>query len=678
MASACAALLALTACSGELTEGPSRPGERPGIDLLPPPLHRLNQLEYNNTVRDLLGTAMRPADAFPPDSESNGFDNQVDALQLTPTLLDQYYTSARAVIDDALDDRPEYLHRIRPQDVGTGGFPVGDMWRLQGNAFQVTVTVPEGGATVTLVAGASVISSAPSPTLRFELDGAIVEDFGVRGTAASVQDHTHSLTLSAGTHTLRYAPLNFINDAPANISNDVIIRWVEVRADTIVPGPGRDLVYVCTPSGRDEETRGGNDACYRQILEGFARRAWRRPLESDERASLVALFDELRASGETDDQALRLVMRAVMTSPSFVYRVTRVSDVVDTGWLDPYVLASRLSYFLWSTMPDERLFAAAESGELATEEGLADAVDWMLEDEKAQGFLDGFVEQWLSTRALGVVSRSDPGFDPQVRAAMATESELFFADYFSNGRPVASMLDPDFAYLNDRLATHYGLPAVGSEELVRVDAEGLGRAGLLQLGAWLTVESDTEHSSPIKRGRWVSDRILCEPIPPPPPGLAIEPIVLGEETSVRDALEQHRSDPTCASCHAFLDVLGMGFEEFDGVGRRRADDTPLDTMGELPDGATFEGAAELAGIVDTELFVGCVTEKLFTYAVGRSAQPHERDELSQIATEAAREAYTLPEVIRAIVLSPAFRAPHRGLQTGGLQTGGSQSGGAER
>jgi hypothetical protein len=182
----------------------------------------------------------------------------------------------------------------------------------------------------------------------------------------------------------------------------------------------------------------------------------------------------------------------------------------------------------------------------------------------------------------------------------------------------------------------------------------------LSLGAWLTIESDTEHSSPIKRGRWISDRVLCEPVPSPPAGLAIEPIVLSEEASVREALAQHRSDPTCAGCHAFLDVLGMGFEEFDGVGRRRTE-AMLDTLGELPGGATFEGAEELSRLVDTER-VGCVTQKLFSYSVGRSVSPDERAEISRLAVEATREDYTLPEVIRAVVLSPAFRAPIRGSE----------------
>ncbi len=650
-------VLAALGCVGEIDDRAAGPGPLGPDVLRPPPLHRLNQLEYDNTVRDLLGTRLRPAQAFPPDSESNGFDNQIDALSITPTLLDQYYSAARAVIDDALDDRPEYLHRVRPAEVGAGGFPIGDLWRLQGNVLEVSVTVPAGGATASLVAGASVVSSAPAPVVRFELDGAHVADFTVGGSAAAVEAHSHALTLGAGVHVLRYAPINFVNDAPANISNDVIVRWVELRADTIVPGAGRELVYVCTPASDDDER------CYREILHTFATRAWRRPLEPDDASGLDALFAELRAEGETAEQATRLVMRAILTSPRFVFRVARAEDATHALWLDPYVLASRLSYFLWSTMPDERLLAAAASGRLTSDEGLADTVAWMLADERAQGFLDGFVTQWLSTRGLATIARSEtvyPGFDAPVREALAMESELFVFDFLANGQPVTALLRPDFAYLNDALASHYGVAPVGSDALVRVDAERAGRAGLLSLGAWLAVESDSEHSSPIKRGRWVSDRILCQSIPSPPAGLAVEPIVPEEGVTVREALERHRSDPTCASCHTFLDVLGMGFERFDGVGRRRADEV-LDTLGELPDGTTFEDADELARVIDEERFVACVAQKLFTYSMGRPlAGDLEREELTRIARDVTREGRSLPELIGAIARMTAFRAPQRG------------------
>jgi hypothetical protein len=642
------------ACVGSIEDPNARPIDprvgRP--ELGPQPLHRLNRLEYDNTIRELAGTTLRPADTFPPDGESNGFDNMAAALQLTPTLLDRYYSAAREVLDEALDDRPSYAFTYRPAEVGTGGYPVGELWRLLGNTFEVTVEVPEGGATVTLIAGGVVVTTAPSPIVRFELDGVEVETFGVRGSAAAVEPHVHMLSLTAGPHTLRYVPTNFINDAPANISNDVLVLSLEVRANEIVRGPGRSTVYVCDPISEGE-------TCYREIIATFATRAYRRPLTRDEESSLVALFEDLRTSGEPDDQALRLVLRAVMTSPKFLYRVRTTGDANTGEWLDPYVLASRLSYFLWSSMPDERLFAMAASGELTTEEGLASAVEWMLADERVRhGLLDGFVEQWLSTRRLPNAAPSldlFPTFDSNLRAAMAEESKLFFADFLANEEPASALLDADFGYLNDRLAEHYGVPAIGSAELVRVEGDG-PRDSIVSLSAWLAVEADADHGSPIKRGRWLSDRILCEEVPSPPAGLAVEPVVLGGEVSVRAALEQHRSDPVCATCHSLLDVLGMGFEEFDAIGRRVT--TPeLDTLGELPDGSTFEGAAEFSRVVDTERFVGCVTDRLFAYSVGRPSERRDDRALLEIAEIAVREGYTLPDVIRAIVLTPAFRSP---------------------
>jgi hypothetical protein len=575
------------------------------------------------------------------------------ALQLTPTLFDGYYRAARQVIDDALDDHPAYRFSFPTWEVGVpGGYPVGDLWALSGNAYEVSVTVPEGEALVSIVLGASQIGPAPAPELRLEIDGVAVEAFVVPGSAAALQEQASTVSLSAGTHVVRYVPTNFMNDAPANTSNNVIVRTVEVRSTTTVRGPGRDLVYVCDPSGSDSVP------CYHEIVSSFARRAWRRPLQSGEDAKLTRLWDDLRASGESDDQALRLVLRAILISPSFLYRARTVTDEDRPEWVDPYVLASRLSYFLWSSTPDPRLLAAAEAGDLSDEERLADVVAWMLRDERARGLLDGFAEQWLSIRGLHTASPSPehfPEFDASLRAAMADESRLFFADYLENGLPVATFLRPGFAYRNDRLATHYGLAPVESAEMVRVGADG--RAGLLSLGAWLTAQSDSERSSPIKRGRWLSDRILCRPVPPPPAGLVIDPIPVGEtELTTRQQLEAHRNDRQCASCHSLLDVLGMGFEEFDGIARFRGA-PELDTMGELPNGTTFEGADELASSIDDAMFVGCLTEKLFMYALGRTIQSRDAPYVREVAERAASEESTLSGLITAIVLSPPFRAP---------------------
>jgi hypothetical protein len=239
---------------------------------------------------------------------------------------------------------------------------------------------------------------------------------------------------------------------------------------------------------------------------------------------------------------------------------------------------------------------------------------------------------------------------------MTDEAKLFFADFLHNGLPVTAMVLPDFAYRNDRLAAHYGVAAVGSAEHVRVPAQDGERRGLLSLGAWLTAQSDAEHSSPIRRGLWVSDRLLCTPVPPPPPGVVIEPIELEEGQSVRDQLEEHRSDPSCASCHALLDVLGIGLEEYDATGRLRTG--LIDNLGELPDGRTFEGGAELSALyADSEVFAGCVTKKLYSYALGRPLQPLDAGAVDAVVSQVFEDAQDLPAMIDAIVHTPAFRSP---------------------
>ena len=627
-------------------EGPQLPAQ---------PLHRLNRLEYNNTVRDLLGTSMRPADGFNPDPVANGFDNMADQLGLAPALFHSYTAAAREVIDDALDDKPVFSWRRPGPELGVaGGYPVGDLWALSGHPIVAEVSVPEGmEAELVLVAGASVVGSAPQPAVSITVDGAPLAAFEVHGGAASLQVYVQPLVLEAGAHVVQVTPTNFVNQAAENISNNVIVSSFEVRSVQMGEGPGRDIVFVCDPAV-------GGEACWNEIIETFAFRAWRRPPTDAEVEQLMALFHEVRQGGESADAALRLVMRGIMTSPKFLYRSRTTGDADSGEWLDDYVLASRLSYFLWSSMPDERLFAAAAEGRLSTEEGLSEAVAWMLEDDKARGLADGFAEQWLSTRHLEASSPNPevyPEFDETLRAAMVQESKLFFDDFLHNGLPVAALIDPSFAYRNDRLAEHYGMPEVGSSELVRVEAGPEERRGLLSLGAWLIAQSESDHSSPILRGVWVSDRILCTPVPPPPPGLVIDPLEVGTDATVREKLERHRSDPQCAACHQLLDVLGMGFEEYDGIGRQLLGDD-LDTLGELPDGRTFEGAAEFASLMrDSEAFVGCVTEKLYTYALGRPINSLDTPHLRGVSDTAVAGQLGMAELIDAIVHAPPFRSP---------------------
>ena len=627
----------------------------PEAEVPPQPLHRLNRLEYDNTVRDLLGTTLRPAGQFVVDPEANGFDNMAEQLGMSPALLDGFDQAAHDVIEDALDDRPVFSARFAASELTVaGGYPVGELWALLGAHVSVTFDVPEDHEVQIVVsAGASVVGTAPAPTINVQLDGAVAAGFTVGGTGANPVEHVHTTTLAAGTHTVDVVPTNFVNAAEQNISNNVLVSRVEIRSIALTDGPGRDLVFVCQPLGLIA------DYCYEEILGAFASRAWRRPATADEIAALSDLFVTVRDGGESDEDALRLVMRAIMTSPKFLYRFRTMGDEDGDKWLDDYVLASRLSYFLWSSMPDARLFEMAEEGRLATNRGLSEAVAYMLEDEKADALMHGFAEQWLSTRLVAASAPSPevyPEFDETVRVAMVEEAKLFFGDFLSNGLPISDFIRPDFAYLNDRLATHYGMAPVGSESLVRVDVADGDRRGLLFLGAWLLSHSHAERGSPIKRGRWLSDRLLCAPVPPPPAGLEFEPVEVGDAASVREQLEAHRSDPTCASCHALLDGIGIGLEEIDGVGRLLTEE--VDNRGMLPDGREFEGAEELSEIyAESEDFVRCFVEKLFMYAVGRAPDSFDDDYLDEIAVMALDSRMDLPTVIDAIVHTPAFRSP---------------------
>lgn len=651
-----------TSTGGAGSSGSGASGEpTTGEETEPPPaqpLHRLNRLEYNNTVRDLLGTTLRPADAFGPDPEVDGFDNMAAHLHVSPALLDAYDKAARAAIDDALDAVPAFQVAFSGSQLAVpGAYPSGDLWPLGGQTLSLEVEVPALTAgEIVLDAGAFVVGAAAAPQAFFRVNGVDLPAFVVQGGPATPAAHVQPISLVAGVHTIEVIPTNFVNTpADDNIgSNNIYMARLVVRSKDMVAGPGRGKVYVCEPSGP------GDLPCFSQIIRTFAFRAWRRPLDPAEEAGLVDLFSRLQQAGEAPEPALRLVLRAVMLSPRFFYRARTTEDLDEDGWLDDWVLASKLSYFLWSSMPDERLFEMAAEGRLATDEGLSEAVAFMLADERARGLLDGFAEQWLSTRLLVNYSPSAevyPEFDVDVRAAMIAESKLFFGDFLRNDLPASAIVLPDFAYRNDRLAAHYGLPAVGSAELVRVPAGEGERRGLLALGAWLTATSDSEHSSPIRRGRWVSDRLLCNPPAPPPPGLEFEPPALGDADSVREALEMHRADPTCAGCHALLDVLGIGFEEYDGVARPVLDPN-LDNLGELPDGRTFHGAAGLSQLyAESDVFVACLARKLFIYGTGRTPTLFDAPYLKALAAEATGEGRTLAELIDAIVHTPGFRSP---------------------
>jgi hypothetical protein len=379
---------------------------------------------------------------------------------------------------------------------------------------------------------------------------------------------------------------------------------------------------------------------------------------------LQALVDIALNEGEGIDQGLELAIRGVLLSPHFIYRPELDDDLTSTEphLLNDYELASRISYFLWSSMPDDALFEAAANGSLRDEAGLRAEVDRMLSDPKAQALVDNFAGQWLRIRSLEdhVPDYAPfPEWDDALRDSMSQEARLFFGEFLRGNAGMDEFLLTDFAFLNDRLAAHYALPFDLGAELERVDlGETDTRFGLLTLGSLLTVTSTPIRTSPVKRGVWILEQLLCSEPPPPPPGVEGLPDANASSGSLRDQLELHRADPTCASCHNLMDPLGLGLEHYDAIGAYRTQDQgfPIDASGQLIDGQSFVDGREMAALIqEDERFNLCVVEKLFTYALGRPFATTERPFIETIAQSYGQSGAALPELLKLIVTSEPFR-----------------------
>ena len=413
-----------------------------------------------------------------------------------------------------------------------------------------------------------------------------------------------------------------------------------------------------------------------QILRAFADRAYRRPATVDELTRLVGLVETARKDGDDNDEAIRYALKAILVSPSFLFLVEADPASVEDGrsqLLDQFELAARLSYFLWSSIPDDELYRLAARGELRRDDNLARQVRRMLRDEKATALVDGFVAQWLQIRALKDVTpdpQSFPNFDEPLRRAMLGETRSVAVAIIREDRSVLDFLDASYTFVNERLARHYGIPGIVGDQFRRVHLAGGRRGGVLTHASVLTVTSNPTRTSPVKRGKWILDNFLGMPPPPPPEGvegLAAEHDA-DRHATLRQKLERHRADPTCASCHARMDPLGFGLENFDGIGAWRSTEGggPLDVAGTLPGGESFRDPAELRAILASrrEPFARCLAEKLLTYALGRGTTPADRCFVDAIVRESRHEDYRLSSLVIAIVASPPFqsRTPSRGTR----------------
>jgi hypothetical protein len=673
--------LSLAACVGHLGDGgtaddtnpPIKPPIIPGAaDTGRVTVHRLNHAEYNNTVHDLLGTKLNPALNFPADDTSYGFDNIADTLSLSPVQFELYELTAQTLVNEAMKAAvPSSTNRFEAETVGSPvGVASGKAWNLYSNgAITVTGKTPEPGDYKIRVRA----WQTPDPPDAAHMTITVgKQDFGFDVTADvnAPMIIEQKVTVPAG---VSIVSVSFDNDAvdPVTMADrNLFVDYIEIEGPigAATTNPLRDRIMTCDPVA-------GGDTCLREILEGFATRAWRRPLLKADVDGLMKFVTLARAQADTDEVGLRLALRAVLLYPAFLYRVELDADPMSevTHPLSDYEMASRLSYFLWSSMPDQALFDAAAAGKLHEDADLDKQVDRLLADPKSQAMIDNFAGQWLYTRELDQ-HQADPvlyptyGADHLLADSMKAEADLFFEELLkSDTLGIDSLLKSDFTYLDDRLAAHYGLPVPGSTTPVRVTLKGSQRGGVLSQGSLLTVTSNPDRTSPVKRGKWILTNLLCSQPPDPPKDIPPLPKTVPTGLTARDLLNAHVSNPVCASCHNVMDPLGFGLENYDAIGAWRTLDNgqPIDASGSLPDKTTFKDGAQMASIIAKDpRFPKCVAKKMSTYALGRGVTTIDAPWLDKLTTDFTAKGSRLHELVKLIVKSEPFRT-RRGEMGGG-------------
>lgn len=638
---------------------------------------RLNRYEYNNTIRDLLGVDFQPAESFPADDSGYGFDNIGDVLSLSPVLMEKYLTAAeaiarRAIVAERTVPRATRA-QIRAETVAMGEhlmqkeLPPGVHGPLPSpGALHIRHKFPaEGEYEVRVVVGGVVRGATVPMKLGFWIDGNATQTLEFDPGPNAKRNLELRVPLKAGEHRVSAAFLEDVPDLGLNRPTDrkLSIDLFEIRGPFQPVQPALPLSHrQIVACGHDLNAH--TEACARTLISPLVRRAFRRNPRPAEAVRYLRLFDAARADGETFEGALRVALQAILVSPHFLFRIERDANPIDAAAAHPindYELASRLSYFLWSSMPDDELLNLAAQNQLRP--NLSKQVRRMLADERSNALAGNFAGQWLQLRNLDEAKPDPerfPGFDDDLRVAMKRETELFFDAIVKEDRSILDFLDARFTYLNERLALHYGIDGVTGPEFRRVALTGDQRSGVLTHASVLTVSSYPTRTSPVIRGKWVLENLLNAPPPPPPPGVPnLDEAAVGNTGSLRQQLERHRSDAACASCHARMDPLGFGLENYDAIGAWRTKDGkfPIDVAGTLPDGKSFQSPLELKTILrgDKGAFARALTEKLLTYALGRGLERFDKPAVQSISRQLAARDYRFSVLVMGIVESMPFR-----------------------
>ncbi len=669
------------------------------------PLHRLNRTEYRNAIRDLLDLDIDVASLLPADDASYGFDNIAGVSKISPTLLERYLAAAQRisraavgtvppaptidyfrVADDLAQDR-----RLPGLSFGTRGgtlirylFPVDAEYEIRVDlARDLNEQVP--------------IYAEPQH-LEVSIDGERVQVFtlpGVQQTGRgggrgaqqernrADQDWVVRVPVEAGTRDVQVAfiqltaaiaetaRLPFVRPYPAGVNigetrTGAYLRSVEISGPYDASGPGdspsRRRIFACQPASHADES-----SCAQAIVTDLARSAFRRPVTEEDVEPLLAFYDEGHRAGGFE-AGIERALRRLLVSPEFLMRVESEPPDAAPGTtyrISELELASRLSFFLWSSIPDDELLRLAQEKQLRDPEVLDQQIRRMLNDRRFSAFVENFAGQWLFLRNLPAavpVQANFPDFDDSLRQAFRRETELFFESVVQEDRSALDLLRADYTFLNERLARHYGVPNVKGSHFRRVQLEPqVRRRGLFGHGSILTVTSYPDRTSPVVRGKWILENLLGTPPPEPPPDVPeLEaPSFAGEVLSMRERIAQHRQNPVCASCHSMMDPLGLALENYDAVGKWRTIDESgarIDASGALPDGTPFEGADGLIdALLGTDTFITTLTEKMLIYALGRGLEYYDAPTIRAIVRDAARDDYRLSSLIRSIVRSTPFQ-----------------------
>ena len=635
-------------------------------------LRRLNRAEYNNTIRDLCGVDFKPAEGFPSDDVGYGFDNIGDVLSLQPVLIEKYLTAADEILQKAIPA----LEPIKSskQRFGTQNLIVTPrsakhrdekkiIFTTEGTAALEKFNFPADGDYIVRVKAWGNKVGGDAAKLAIRIDGADAEEFSVDAPADKPLTLEYKANFTAGERPVAAAFNNPFEDKKATDDalkfRKLIVESIEIEGPlggaTAPLSEGAKLILIQLPKSADET------AAAEKIVANFARRAYRRPVKPDELARLMKLFALAQSKKEPFDKALQLPLKAVLVSPHFLFRVEDDPKSPATSrTLNDYEFTTRLSYFLWSTMPDEELFQLAVKGEIRKPAVLDAQIKRMLKDKKSTALTENFAGQWLMLRNIRTLTPDKatyPNWDDALRNAMIRETELFFEHIVRNNRPVTEFLDANYTFVNDRLAKHYGIPGVRGSEFQQVTLKEQQRGGLISQASFLTVTSNPTRTSPVKRGKWVLDNLLGQPPPPPAPDVPqLEATPL--KGTLRQQMEQHRANPSCAGCHAKLDPLGFGLENYDGIGSWRTTDkaSKIDSTGVLPDGKKFDGPAELRKVLlgKSDLFRRCLAEKLLTFALGRGLEYYDKCALDDLATKLKSADDQFAALILAIAQSDPF------------------------